>query len=312
MNICVRFLCATLALVSVFPCAADTPATIGEIESFALALPQAERSYLLFTPAGLKRGSPLVIAFHPSDSSGPMMRAMSGRTLERIARARGFAIAYPNGFEGHFDDCRRAAPYSAKTHKIDDIGFARAIVSQVAERNGIDTARVYALGYSNGGQMALRLALEAPDLVAGVVAISANLPAPDNNDCEIRDGRPVSVVLIEGTGDNLNPYAGGNVSFRGIGSRGEVMSALASAKWFASRYGAAPQLDPLPKLSTGGLTASWQDWGNKNVLVRLITIEGGGHTIPQADSAFLSSALGSAFRSDTPLESAFDALAAVK
>jgi len=308
MNIGFRVLCTALALISVSPCAADLSAAAGEVESFALTVGQAERSYLLFTPAGLKPGSPLVIAFHPSDSSGPMMRSMSGRTLERIARARGFAIAYPNGFEGHFDDCRRAAPYSAKTQKIDDVGFSRAIVSQVARRYGIDTARVYDLGYSNGGQMALRLALEAPDLVAGVVVISANLPVPANNDCEIRDGRPVSVVLIEGTNDNFNPYTGGNVSFRGMGGRGEVMSALASAQWFASRYGAAARRDPPPELRAGLLNARWQDWGSENVVVRLITIEGGGHTIPQAESGFLPLALGSAFRSDVPLESAFDAL----
>jgi polyhydroxybutyrate depolymerase len=301
-------LCAALLLYSAHVDAADPPATTDRIESVKLKVGLADRHYLLFTPGGLQVGSPLLIAFHPSDSTGTGMRRMTGAALERIARARGFAIAYPDGFEGHFNDCRRAASYSARTKNIDDVGLSRAIVRDVAGREAIDARRVYALGYSNGAQMALRLAIETPDLVAGVVAISGNVPVPDNSDCEIKSGRPVSVVLIEGTSDPINPYAGGNVSFRGTGNRGNVMSALASAQWFASRYGIAEQRDAPAPITAGGLTARWQDWGTKQPIVRLISVEGGGHTIPQADFDFGSSYVGSAFRSDSLLESALDAI----
>ena len=40
----------------------------------------------------------------------------------------------------------------------------------------IDPREVFAVGYSNGAQMAYRLALEVPNEIRAVAAISANLP----------------------------------------------------------------------------------------------------------------------------------------
>jgi polyhydroxybutyrate depolymerase len=280
------------------------------LDTFTVSVGTSARSYTLYAPGGLTAGAPLLIAFHPSSSSGEKMRKMSGATLERLARKYGFAIAYPDGFEGHFNDCRSKASYSARTMNIDDVGFTRAIIDDVAARYKIERERVYALGYSNGAQMALRLAMQTPDLVAGVVAISANVPTPENNDCKVVDGRPVSVVLIEGTKDKLNPYAGGNVSIFGMGDRGTVMSAQDSAQWFAKRYGIAAQKDAPQPLKIDGLTATWQDWGSGQPKVRLITIDGGGHVIPQTDYALPSLLFGSTFKSDVPLESAWEAISA--
>ena len=57
------------------------------------------------------------------------------------------------------------------------------------------------------------------------------------------------------------------------------------------------------------MKASWRNWGQGQPKIRLITIEEGGHTIPQAKFDFPSSLmLGKTFRSDVPLESAFDVL----
>ena len=61
-------------------------------------------------------------------------------------------------------------------------------------------------------------------------------------------------------------------------------------------------------MTVGKLTASWQDWGNTTTKVRLITIEGGGHTIPQSDMDYPALLVGATFRSDVPLESAWNAI----
>jgi polyhydroxybutyrate depolymerase len=236
------------------------------------------------------------------------MRRICGDLLERMGRDRSFVVAYPTGFEGHFDDLRRRASYSARRLKIDDVGFTRAIVDQVALEYGIDRRRVYALGYSNGGAMVLRLALQAPDLVAGVVAIAANLPTADNIDCPIVEGRHTAVVLIEGTADPINPYLGGRVSIFGIGDRGPVLSAQKSAEWFARRYGLDPDRTPKPALRQGSLVATWQDWGSPAPLVRLVTIQGGGHTVPKAAHGPPNLLVGHTFRSDAILEGAWDLL----
>ncbi len=291
--------------------AADMPAT-DKIESIDLTVGTTQRHYVLYAPANLAPHAPLLLAFHPSGSSAAKMRMMGSAILERVARERGFAIAYPDGFEGHFNDCRRVASYSARTHNIDDVGFARAIAADAGERIGSDTQRVYALGYSNGGHMAMRLSLETPDLIAGAIVIAANPPVDDNNDCRIVDGRKLPMVFIAGTADPINPYKGGDVTIFGKEYRGNVMSAVEGAQWYARRYGLEEQPASLPDLEVRGMTARWRDWRGDHAghpAVRLITIEEGGHTIAQAKFDFPAQLmLGKTFRSDVPLESAFDTI----
>jgi polyhydroxybutyrate depolymerase len=69
----------------------------------------------------------------------------------------------------------------------------RALVERLVTGYGIDRGRVFATGISNGGQLALRLALEAPDLVRAVAPVLASLPTTENMDCT-PSGRSVSVV----------------------------------------------------------------------------------------------------------------------
>ena len=287
--------------------AADAP-SVEKIESRDLTVGTMQRHYILYAPANLAPRAPLLIAYHPSGSSAAKMRMMSSAILERLARERGFAIAYPDGFEGHFNDCRRAATYSARTQNIDDVGFTRAIIADVSGHIGSDANRIYALGYSNGGHMAMRLSLEVPDLISGAIVIAANLPVEDNIDCPIVDGHKLSMVFIEGTADPINPYAGGDVNIFGMGDRGDHRSAPDTALWYARRYGLEEQASP-PDLEARGMKASWKDWGKGQPKIRLITIEQGGHTIPQAKFDFPASLmLGKTFRSDVPLESALDGL----
>jgi polyhydroxybutyrate depolymerase len=98
---------------------------------------------------------------------------------------------------------------------VDDVGFLRALVARFATEHGADRARVFATGISNGGQMALRLALEAPELVRGVAPVAASLPAERNMDCRPA-GRPVSVLIMNGTADPMNPFGGGDVALYGL------------------------------------------------------------------------------------------------
>jgi dienelactone hydrolase len=62
----------------------------------------------------------------------------------------------------------------------------QSLACGMAQEHGIDTKHVFVLGYSNGGQMAFRLAIETPDEVAAVAALGASLPTPDASSCAQR------------------------------------------------------------------------------------------------------------------------------
>src|SRR5262249_35522139 len=129
---------------------------------------------------------------------------------------------------------------------IDDAGFIEALIAHEAEANKIDKKRVFAAGWSNGGQLAYRLALEHPEDFAGVAAVSASVPVKENLDCGQVD-KPISVMVIKGSADPINPYRGGMVNLGGA-KLGNVLSSEDTAKYWAKLLGitAAPDTARLP------------------------------------------------------------------
>ena len=85
-----------------------------------------------------------------------------------VADREHFIAVYPNGTgRGRFlvwnaGTCCGRAPLQG----IDDVGFVRAMIDDLAKRTPIDRTRIYATGLSNGAMMTYRIAAEAPDLVA--------------------------------------------------------------------------------------------------------------------------------------------------
>jgi polyhydroxybutyrate depolymerase len=215
---------------------------------------------------------------------GEQMREGTFYAFDLLADREGFAVAYPDGFEAHWNDCRKAGPYAANTLDIDDVGFFRALVERFAKEHGADRTRVFATGISNGGQMALRLALEAPDLVRAVAPVAASLPAERNLDCRPA-GRPVSVLIMNGTADPMNPFEGGNVALYGLlGDRGAVLSSADSIDYFRdlAGYTGPPGVNALPDREPGdGSTVEVRRWdapGRKPVA--LYAVLNGGHNAP--------------------------------
>ncbi|MGH7587099.1 MAG: alpha/beta hydrolase family esterase [Gemmatimonadota bacterium] len=246
------------------------------------------RSYAFYAPANLAPGAPLVLALHGSMGNAERMRRATGYGFERLADRHGFIVAYPEGYDHHWNDCRKEASFAARRLGIDDVGYLRALVARFRSEYGVDSTRIYAVGVSNGGHMIYRLALEAPDLVRAVAAVGANMPAAESMECTPVRGR-TSVLILNGTADPINPYDGGNVTLFGFGNRGRVVSARESAAYFARRNGitdpsTTEQLAQPEPSATSAERTVWSSTAGTEV--RLYTIRNGGHTIPQPQARF--------------------------
>jgi polyhydroxybutyrate depolymerase len=231
----------------------------------------------------LARGAPLVVAMHGSDENGAQMRIQTGYGFERVADQQGFAIAYPDGYEGYWNGCNIIGDYSANTLNIDDVGFLGALTEKLIADIGIDRERVFATGVSRGGSMALRLALEAPSRFRAVAAVSDSTPVPQNFKCTPTARGTSSVMLMNGTLDPLVPFAGGDVSlFRFFVRRGQVLSARGSAQYFANLNALAGPPETNENTMADGTTVERTLWrNNSRIEVELDAIRGGGHGLPQ-------------------------------
>ena len=276
-----------LGLAASQPAVPQTP--VDGLEERTLEVDGRERRYFVYEPAAAARHRALLLVLHGSGGNAGRIRALTGGRFERLADEHGFVVAYPEGFEGNWNGCRAAAPFSANRLDVDDTAYLRALV-QALGSNG----DVYVFGFSGGAHMALRLALEAPDLVRGITAVGANLPVPGGNECRIAPAEsPPALLLVNGTADPINPYDGGPVLLpEALGGHdlGTVLSSEETAAWFARRAGAdgAPAAGSGPEADGDPATAvSWRRWGPADsAAVLLYRIEGGGHTIPQAGVAF--------------------------
>ena len=89
----------------------------------------------------------------------------------------------------------------------DDAAYLRELVAAAANLWRVDFGRIYAYGHSNGAAMAYRLACEASDLFAGVIAF-AGVPPPADSAVGCAPSRPLRVLHIHATQDFTVPYAG--------------------------------------------------------------------------------------------------------
>jgi len=242
------------------------------------------RTYTYYLPARRRPNPALVFVFHGSGGDAAQARLSYAYEFERLAEHYGFIVVYPDGYEKHFNGCRKKGPYAANTQAIDDVGYIRQLSSHFSRRYGTDPEAVLATGISNGGQMALRLALEAPDLVAAVAPVATSMPTARNMDCSL-SGLPVPLLLINGTDDPMNPYQGGKVALYGlVGDRGQVVSSLESVEYWARLAGHSQQParftlpDMAPDDSSTTEVTLWRQPGLESVA--LYTVHGGGHNVP--------------------------------
>lgn len=255
----------------------------GIIHSGELQHDGITRTWSAYIPASASAMPPVVLLLHASGGNGEQVLRSSFYSFNLEAERRGFIAVYPDGFENHWNDCRGGANYTANTRNIDDVGFLRRLIDYLVRERSADPSRVYIAGHSNGGQMAFRMAFESPELVAGIAAISASLPVAANLDCE-RLGRPVAALIINGTEDPVNPYRGGLVQFLGDASRGEVVSSVDTADYWAQLAGYAGQgqhttwPERSPDDDTRVASLAWSAPDTPPVI--LISVIGGGHTLP--------------------------------
>jgi polyhydroxybutyrate depolymerase len=268
----------------------EQPAAYGSVTRERIFIGPLERTFLAFAPRTLPPDPAVVLAFHGARGGGARMRGFIGSDLERLAAVHGFVVLYPDGMGGHWNDCRASTPYPSRVRNIDDLTFVRGLIRWSEGRFGADPAKVAAIGFSNGAHFALRLAFDMPDEIDAVVAIGAALPVASDMTCSGRR-LTAAVMLINGTADPVNPYDGGAAAVPGGTSLGDVRSAVQSARVLARLAGhrSAPEqsvLLPRRRDGSGVERLRWQGPDAPDVV--LITVHGGGHTIPGPSSNYPS------------------------
>jgi polyhydroxybutyrate depolymerase len=217
----------------------STPALSRGDHTFSLRHGGRQRSYILHVPAVTGRALPLVLAFHGGGGEAEGFKAYAG--LDAVADREGFLVAYPNG-SGLLPrrlltwDAGECCGY-AMNQRIDDVGFAVAVIDDVARRTVIDGRRVYATGHSNGAMMAYRLGAERADLLSAIAPVAGAY-----NLARFAPVRRIGVLHIHSVDDPRALYKGGTgPPFPGTNVRSSHRPVMEGLERWRTHNGCSPK-----------------------------------------------------------------------
>ncbi len=258
----------------------------------------ALRRYAIYIPKSLD-GSPCPIVFE-LHGGGVYIEDMTGESGHKtpyklwmpLAENEKFIVVYPEGLNGAYgkptwNDCRGDCVVSSNA---DDVHFIETLIEKISERYSIDQSRIYVSGTSNGGFMALRLAVELSDKIAAVAAVAASMPAVSKC-CSPQN--PISVLFMNGTDDNHMPYNGGYISNPPNPDHGSAEATEDAVNFWVN----FDETDTIPKTfvfpdldSTDGGVVEKYDYinGRDGTEVILYKVNGGGHSAPSIKERYSS------------------------
>jgi polyhydroxybutyrate depolymerase len=191
-------LCAGLAHAGLAP---------GDHE-FSLVHKSLKRNYLVRVPPHAAHNAPLpvVVNFHGGGGNAKTQKWYT--RMDVTADREGFIAVYPNGTGGlgtrfltwNAGNCCGIAALN----RVDDVGFALAVIDDVAGKTPVDLTRIYATGLSNGSMMAYRLAAEAAHRIAAVAGVAGAMTLSS-----FRPRRPIPIMHIHSLDDERALYSGG-------------------------------------------------------------------------------------------------------
>jgi polyhydroxybutyrate depolymerase len=201
-----------------------------------------------------------------------------------IAESENVIVVYPEGLNGAYNkptwnDCRGDCIVSSNA---DDVHFIENLIDEISASHNIDQNRIYVSGTSNGGFMALRLAVELSDKIAAVAVVVAAMPAV--SDCS-QPNNPISVLFMNGTNDNHMPYNGGYLSNPPNPDHGSALSTETSVNYWIdfNHTDTVPVTYTFPDLdsSDGGIVKKFTyKNGDQRTEVVFYKVNSGGHSAP--------------------------------
>ncbi len=238
------------------------------------------QTYYLHTPKSYQseRPTPLVLVFHGSGGSGKSIANVTH--FDDLAEQKGFIVVYPDGIDHRWNQVKH---YSSSQVDVNNASFILALIEHLQQIRNIDRRRIYVTGFSSGAILTQTLACKLSDRIAAFASVAGTLPVNVASSCKPQT--PVSLLMINGKGDESVPYPGGKVD-----DVREVISVPKTAEIWQQHNGCAlnsKKVEPLADTASNHGTkveiSSYLGCRDGSE-VTLMSVEGIGHSWPGSAS----------------------------
>lgn len=241
----------------------------GRHRAYEVHLPRA------YDPA---KAAPLVIFLHGADTGPALTEYLTD--FNALSNREGFIVVYPKGLRHRWNSALNAKGFPGYDEPVDDVGFVGRVLDEVEHAYRIDSRRVYVTGASNGGMLAHMVACGLSDRIAAAAPVIGTLTEIAAK--EYRPGRPIPILMIDGTKDPKVKWEGGALLKN---NEGRALSVDATVDFWVRHNACDPTPERiwLPHRGAKHWTRVWRDVYKGNTPdseVVLYTVEGGGHTWP--------------------------------
>jgi polyhydroxybutyrate depolymerase len=157
------------------------------------------RSVGVMMPTNRDVRAPAIVVLHFNLGGAPGMANLT--EIGELARDEGVVILLPMA-----DD----ATWSHNPNEVgasDDAGFLAGMIDEYVQRYALDARRIYMTGYSQGGNMTVRMACDYPDKIAAGASVSATMRKSLARQCA--PSVPTPMAFFHGTDDQQVPYGPG-------------------------------------------------------------------------------------------------------
>lgn len=187
------------AIMTVMPCRA-------QIRNFTWQ--NTQRQYLLFEPSGRDGALPVMYFLHGLGDN--ITRCSDEMHFDQLAERYGWVIVVPQALSVQGYTMWNAGLGGS----ADDAGFLLALLDTLVADGKVNDDSVFFTGFSMGGFMTHRMAIEHGDRITACAPVSGLIAFAFANDVPVA---PVRMMHIHGTADDVVGWNGGSAYFGTIG-----------------------------------------------------------------------------------------------
>ena len=228
------------------------------------------REYSIYVPASYDGTTSFPLLFNFHGGGGDIASQIAIADMSTIADTANFIVVYPQARQDPSDgNSFNWIPKVPGT--FDDVPFISSLIDTIAINYEIDQNRIYACGYSLGGDMSFELACKLNSRIAAIAPVARTMQA--NPDTFCFPEHPTGVLTILGTDDNNSQYNG--ITYDGVEY---YLSAAATHSYWANHN----NCDVNPTMSSVSPSVERYTWSTTSgcSYVEELKVIGGGHDWP--------------------------------
>ena len=228
------------------------------------------RGYSIYVPASYDGTTNFPLLFNLHGGGGTNSAWQVSADMRPIADTADFILVYPQARPDPSDgNSFNWIPKVPGT--FDDVPFFSSLIDTIASNYQIDQNRIYACGYSLGGDMTFELGCKLNNRIAAIALVARTMQANPNSFCS--PVHPTGVLTILGTDDLVSPYNG--IVFGGLEY---YISAAATHSYWATHN----KCVTTAIMSTVSPSVERYTWSTASgcAYVEELKVIGGGHDWP--------------------------------